>query len=75
MPAGLLDELARTLASAESSDIARALRVATTCFFRQARELDQVLGLDVAAELEEKMRVYLELVFPRQNRGTVSAVK
>lgn len=63
MPAGLLDELAQTLASVASSDIARALRVATTCFFRQARELDQVLGLDLAAELEGKLQVYLELVF------------
>jgi hypothetical protein len=62
MPAGLLDELGQTLSSAASDDVARALGAATTCFFRQAKELDQVLGLDVAGELEEKMQVYLNTV-------------
>jgi predicted nucleotidyltransferase len=67
MPENLLSELQQTLVSnLDAGDIMAALKVATTCFFNEARALDETLKLNVATELETKMRQYLE-IFELQN--------
>jgi len=55
-------ELQQTLVSStEATDIMRALRKATTCFFREAQALEETLGLTLASSLEVKLREYLDL--------------
>lgn len=62
MPKEFLIELQRSLVSTvDHTAIMNALRVATTCFFHQARALDQMLGLNVAGHLESKMHTYIQL--------------
>jgi len=62
MPKGFLSELQKSLVSTvDHTAIMNALRVATTCFFHQARALDQMLGLNVASHLESKMHTYIQL--------------
>jgi predicted nucleotidyltransferase len=62
MPEELLVELERTLiCSLEPVDILRALKATTACFFREARALDNALGLDVASDLEARMQDYIAL--------------
>lgn len=62
MPRGFLIELQKSLVSSlDYAAIMNALRVATTCFFHQARALDQMLGLNVAGHLESKMHTYIQL--------------
>ena len=41
-------------------DIMNALKAATACFFREARQYDEMLNLDLAEGLETKMKTYLE---------------
>jgi predicted nucleotidyltransferase len=62
MPEEFLAELKETLVSTtDSADIMRALKVAAASSFREARVLDEMLGLDVARGLEFKMQEYLGL--------------
>ena len=49
------------VARLEPHEILRATRQATICFFREARALDQELGLDRARAMERKMLEYLSL--------------
>ena len=58
-----LSSLELTLvARLEPHEILRATRQAATCFFREARALDQELGLDRARTMERKMLEYLSLI-------------
>lgn len=62
IPEEFLAELERTLVcSLAPADILRALKATTACFFREARELDNALSLDVAADLEARMQEYIAL--------------
>jgi len=57
-----LADIQQTLVlSTNAADIMDAVKVATKCFFREARSLDKMLGLNAASKLELKMREYLEL--------------
>ena len=63
MPNEFLTELRRTLVSStDTVDIMRALKAATRCFFREARFLDKMLGLNIGNKLGAKMEEYLKLI-------------
>lgn len=62
MPDEFLVELQKTLVSStNTAEIMRALKATTTCFFREARGLDKMLGCNVASDLELKMQEYFGL--------------
>ncbi len=62
MPDEFLAELQQTLVSStDTAKIMRALKAATTCFFREARGLDKMLGSNAASSLQLKMQDYLGL--------------
>ncbi len=46
--------------SLKDTDIMNALKAATACFFREARQYDKILNLELAERLETKMKTYLE---------------
>ena len=62
MPENFLMDLEKTLVlSLRSADVMNALKAATACFFTEARQYDAVLNLELAHDLETKMKAYLEL--------------
>ena len=62
MSKDFLIEIERTLVlSLNEVDIMNALKAATTCFFREARQYDKMLNLDLAENFEIKMKAYLRL--------------
>lgn len=62
MSKDFLIEIERTLVlSLNEVDIMNALKAATTCFFREARQYDEILNLDLAESFETKMKAYLKL--------------
>jgi len=63
MPNEFLTELRQTLVSSKDTvDIMRALKAATMCFFREARFLDKMVGLNIGNKLGAKMEEYLKLI-------------
>ncbi len=62
MSEGFLTGLEQTLVlSLRDIDVMNALEAATTCFFREARQYDEILNLDLAESFETKMQAYLKL--------------
>ncbi len=62
MSEGFLTGLEQTLVlSLRDIDIMNALEAATTCFFREARQYDEILNLNLAESFETKMQAYLKL--------------
>ena len=60
MPKGFLIELQKSLVSRlDHTAIMNTLRIAITCFFHQARALDQMLELNVTDHLESRMHAYI----------------
>ncbi len=61
MPEDFLVGIEQTLVlSLKDTDIMNALKAATACFFREARQYDKILNLELAERLETKMKTYLE---------------
>lgn len=42
-------------------DLMNALRIATTCFFREAQHFDEMLDIKLAERFEAKVKAYLGL--------------
>jgi len=73
MPKQFLAELQQTLVSnMDPVNIMQALKVAMDCFFREARSLDKILGLNIASKLEPKMKEYLQLATNNETERIVS---
>jgi len=62
MPKDFLSGLQQTLVIClDANEIMRALRIATNSFFNEAKNLDNILELDIAHKLELKMTEFLNL--------------
>jgi hypothetical protein len=62
MPKDFLSGLQQTLVIClDANEIMRALRIATNSFFNEAKNLDNILELDIAYKLELKMTEFLNL--------------
>lgn len=63
LPAQDLAKFEKTVVSyLEGPDLLRALRATVAAFFHEAIQLDNLLGLDGAADLGQKMQTYLDLM-------------
>ena len=57
-----LEDMRKTLVSSmDDKEIMNAIRIATNCFFREARRIDKILGDNFSSEIEYRMKKYLEL--------------